>query len=78
MTPLLAPKVTAIENTLVGSTVSRKLDGLIGNPAAGAAFDGLSLDRRRDTVATVASVTVLPSVKAGGMFDAERIAIEWR
>ena len=74
----LQPKINAIEDQLVGANTSRKLDGLLGNPDAAKVFASLSLDRQRAVIDTCAVVTVMPTVKAGGLFDPELITVESR
>lgn len=74
----LQPKINAIEDQLVGANTSRKLDGLLGNPDAAKVFASLSLDRQRAVIDTCAVVTVMPTVKAGGVFDPELITVESR
>lgn len=74
----LQPQLDSIEAKLMGAATSRKLDGLIGQPDAAQRFAALGLDRRRAVIDTVATVTILPTTKAGGIFDPKDIDIAWR
>jgi DNA invertase Pin-like site-specific DNA recombinase len=74
----LQPQIDALEAQIVGASTSRKLDGLMGNAKAREIFDGLPLDRQREVIRTVATVTVKPSEKLGGVFDPTEIRVEPR
>jgi site-specific DNA recombinase len=74
----LQPQLDAVGARLVGSNTGRKLDGLLGQPDAAQRFAALGLDRRRAVIDTVATVTILPTTKAGGIFDPKDIRIDWR
>jgi DNA invertase Pin-like site-specific DNA recombinase len=74
----LQPKLDAVEAKLLGANTSRKLDGLLGNPKAAEAFAALSLDRRRAVIDAVCVVAIEPNERPGGVFDPQRIRIDWR
>jgi hypothetical protein len=54
------------------------LDGLTGNPRARAVFDALSLDRQRAVIDTCAVVTIMPTVRKGGVWAPELIRVDRR
>ncbi|MGO9284832.1 MAG: recombinase family protein [Mycobacterium sp.] len=74
----LQPKIDALQTALVGANTSRRLDGLMGNPKAREVFESLPLDRQRAVIDTVATVTIKPTTKRGGVFDPELIDVAWR
>lgn len=74
----LQAKIDAIDARLVTANTSRKLVGLLGNPDARQIFEGLSLDRQRDVINTVCTVTIMPTTIAGGRFDPESIRVQRR
>jgi DNA invertase Pin-like site-specific DNA recombinase len=74
----LQPKIDAAQAQLVGANVSRKLDGLLSNPKAREVFEALPLDRQRAVIDTIATVTVMPTMKAGAPFDPTLIRVEPR
>lgn len=74
----LQPQLDAIDAKMIGANTSRKLDGLIGQADAAQRFAALGLDRRRAVIDTVATVTILPTTKPGGIFDPRDIRIDWR
>jgi DNA invertase Pin-like site-specific DNA recombinase len=74
----LTPKLDHVERQLLGANQSRRLDGLTGNPRARAVFDALSLDRQRAVIDTCAVVTIMPTVRKGGVWAPELIRVDRR
>jgi hypothetical protein len=74
----LQPKIDAIESQLVGARQSSRLNGLIGRADAAARFAKLDLAKQRTIVDTLCKVTIKPTVKPGGVFDADLIDVDWR
>jgi site-specific DNA recombinase len=74
----LQTKIDAIEAQLVGARSKSRLQGLIGRADAANRFAKLDLDKRRVVVDTLATVTIMPTTKAGGVFDPELIEVDWR
>ncbi|MCK8645634.1 recombinase family protein [Mycobacterium colombiense] len=73
---MIQPKLDAVTVQLLGSSTSRVLDGLVGEPDAAERFDKLPLDRKRAVIDTIATVTIDPATYAGEAFNPNCIRVE--
>ena len=67
-----------IDQAISDSQTTHTYDGLIGVQDVEAAFDALSLDRRRAVIDSLLSITVRPSGRCGRVFKREDVDIDFR
>jgi hypothetical protein len=73
----LGERLAVVERDIAAATGSSPVAGIIAADDVEVAWNGLTLDRKREVIATLCTVTVLPAGK-GARFDPEQVRIEWR
>lgn len=73
----LRSKLVTVEAAMADAERVRIFDGIIGADDVEAVLRAVSLARRRAVVATLVTITVLPT-RRGARFDPDSISIEWR
>jgi site-specific DNA recombinase len=73
-TERLRARLADVETRMVSTSRGSVLDGLVGAQDVAAAWDALSLDRRRAVVDVLCTVTILPASKGRG-FDPSTVKI---
>ncbi len=79
----LRTRLDGVERRIGQARQGSALDGLTGTADVRAAWDSMSLDRRRAVLDLLAGVTVIPREHAGRLpggvyFDAASVVIDWK
>jgi DNA invertase Pin-like site-specific DNA recombinase len=77
-TKRIQEQLAQIDQTILDSQATHTFDGVIGVEDVAAAFEGLSLDRRRAVVDALLAITVHPSGRCGRTFRREDVDLQFR
>jgi hypothetical protein len=73
----LGERLAVVERDIAAATGLSPVAEIVAADDVEVAWNGLTLDRKREVIATLCTVTVLPAGK-GARFDPEQVRIKWR
>ena len=76
-TERIKTRLSGVESQMFDANSRRVFDGLIGAADPRAAFDALSLDRKRAVIDALLTVTIMPVGKGNNRFDPSKVVIGW-
>jgi DNA invertase Pin-like site-specific DNA recombinase len=73
----LSEQLASVESSLIAASGSTPIADIAGRPDAAEVWNGLSLARKRAILGCLMHITVMPAIRRGRGFDANRIRIDW-